>query len=548
MASPPTRRRILKHRPTIHLVLLLLLPFLHHCHILQAHTHRSSQGNHRLRLIRLILLHLTLLTTQLHLRQALIRSHRGSHLTAHPLLPAINTLPLPAGLPLPRAQQTKPLSGPTEQTKTDGPRSKPEGDDPKVQHDGEQTGEGSLEDTNGWDPKLREEFKQAFPDIQTKPADPVGIPLPLEHTDEPTIPPAYNARCVKSEFFREDNKKDFGRSIREHPSWATLKNDPVFRHYLGMVMRRFPESEHEYPSYDPPDPPPSPSSIKMPPRFKFDRSAAVRTRQDRPEGHPADNPDDHRQPHSPRDRWRRDSGPEWSGGDGGRPRKRSFDAGYDRDHGEPDPKRARRRSPEDRGRTNITRSRSPSPPRFNIEGDPWSPQAGETNFNAPHDRRYQEVHKARRYSPPREERITYSDKRHDSGYQSGQSTEKDTPRCQGDEWKRRSPNRPYQRRASPPRDRDHRSRSRSRGRSRRRSRSQSQSRGRYRSASRGHSRGRSRASTPSRGNRGRSESPLTALEADLLGLARDSSEPETKPVAKKPVKRVQVAAAFGRRW
>ncbi|KAL2177705.1 uncharacterized protein P884DRAFT_18090 [Thermothelomyces heterothallicus CBS 202.75] len=444
-----------------------------------------------------------------------------------------------------------------QQTKTDDSRSKPEGNEPKVQDNEEQAGEGSLEDTSGWDPRLKEEFKQAFPDVKTKPADPVGIPLPLEYTDEPTIPPAYNATCVKSEFFREDNQKDFGRSIREHPSWATLKNDPVFRHYQGMVVRRFPGSEHEYPSYDPPDAPPSPSSIKMPPPFRFDRSA-IRTKQDRPEGHPTDNHDDHIRPHSPPDRRRRDSGRDWYDGDGRRPRKRSFDAGYDRDNGEPDPKRARRWSlhrrdwsREDHGSANVARRRSPSPPRCNLEGDPWSPQAGETNFRASNDRRYHEVHKTTKYSPPRDERISYSDRRHDSGYQSGHSIEKDTAWYHDGEWRRRSSDRSYQRRTSPSRGRD-RSRSRSRGRSQRRSHSRSHSRGRYRSLSRGHSRGhsrgRSRASTPSRSGRNRSESPLTALEADLLGLARDSSEPETKPVAKKPVKRVQVAAAFGRRW
>ncbi|KAL2153674.1 hypothetical protein VTH82DRAFT_4829 [Thermothelomyces myriococcoides] len=259
----------------------------------------------------------------------------------------------------------------------------PASNEPKVQDDEEQVGEGSLEDTSGWDPKLKEEFKQAFPTIETKPADPVGIPLPLEYTEEPTIPPAYNARCVKSEFFREDNQKDFGRSIREHPSWVIFKDDPVFRHYQGMVMRHFPGSEHEYPSYDRPDAPPSPSSIKMPPRFKFDRSS-TRLRQDRSEGHPSKNHDERAQPYTPRDRWRRDSGRDWYDADGRRPRKRSLDAGYDRDDGEPEPKRVRRRSQQRRdrsrenyGRANSARGFSPGSPRFNLGGDPWSPQPGE---------------------------------------------------------------------------------------------------------------------------------------------------------------------------
>ncbi|KAK4248314.1 hypothetical protein C7999DRAFT_13698, partial [Corynascus novoguineensis] len=437
-----------------------------------------------------------------------------------------------------RGRQT----GRDEQQRTDGSQSKSESNEPKMQDRKEQEDDGNEEETSGWDPQIREEFQQAFVEVETKPADPVGIPLPVEYTDDPTIPPAYNATCVKSEYFQEDNQKDFVRSIREHPSWVLLKDDPVFRHRQGMVMRRFPDSEHEYSTYDRPDPPPSPSAIKMPPRFRIDRSA-IRVMRDRLDGSRVENHNGQEHFHLPQDRLRGESAREWYDGDDRRLRKRSFDASPEHDRDERDWKRSRRwsqhhidRSREDHTRTNLPRGgRSPTPPRFDLEGDPWSPQAGETNFRPSNDRRYREyrdVHRETKNSPSREERMSYADKRHDSGYQSGQSLEKGTPRYRNGEWRRRSSERSYRRRMSLSRSRD-------------RSRSRSRSRSRCRSRSRGRSRSHSRASTPSRSKCDRGESPLTALEADLLGLARESSEPESKPVAKKPVKRVKVAAAFG---
>ncbi|KAL2193433.1 hypothetical protein P885DRAFT_45488, partial [Corynascus similis CBS 632.67] len=433
-------------------------------------------------------------------------------------------------------------AGRDEQQRTDGSRSKSESNEPKVQDRKEQEDDKNKDETSGWDPQIREEFQQAFVEVETKPADPVGIPLPVDYTDDPTIPPAYNATCVKSEYFQEDNQKNFVRSIREHPTWVLLKDDPVFRHRQGMVMRRFPDSEHEYSTYDRPDPPPSPSAIKMPPRFRIDRSA-IRVMRDRLDGNRVENHDGQEHFHLPQDRLRGESGRERYDGDERRLRKRSFDASPEHDRDERDLKRSRRwsqhhtdRSREDHIRTNLPREgRSPTPPRFKLEGDPWSPQAGETNFRPSNDRRYREyrdVHRETRNSPSREERMSYADKRHDSGYQSGQSLEKGTPRYRNGEWRRRSSERSYRRRMSLSRSRD-------------RSRSRSRTRSRCRSPSRGRSRSHSRASTPSRSKCDRGESPLTALEADLLGLARESSEPETKPVARKPVKRVKVAAAFG---
>jgi hypothetical protein len=388
-------------------------------------------------------------------------------------------------------------------------------------------------------------LRMAFPDITTKPADPVGIPLGIEYNDDPTIPPAYNATCVKSKFFQEASQKEFGRSIRDQPAWLTLQDDPVFKHYPGMAMRRFPEYEHEYPTYDPSDPPPSSSAIKMPPRFRIDRPALKEVPPRLAGQDPRDSHRGYAPRHSSQDRRR--SGPDrdrHGGDDRGRerpPRKRSLDASSENGQDNRDMKRARRpqlrrgRSREDhyRGAGVSPRRHSPSPSRFNLKGDPWSPQAGESNFKASGGRRYSDAYQDTKSSPSREQRVSYSDKRHDSGYHSGQSLDKGTSRYRDDERGRRASDRPHRKRKSP-----------SRSRSRRRSPSRDRGRGRSRASTPESDRNRSRSRSRSR-SRTRSESPLTRLEAELLGLTGGSnSEPEPKPVAKKRIKRPQVAAAF----
>ena len=383
------------------------------------------------------------------------------------------------------------------------------------------------------DSQIEEDLRLVFPEIKTNPADPVGIPIPVEYNDDPTIPPAYNATCVKSEFFQEDNQKDFVRSIREHPSWSTLRDDPVFKHYPGMATRHFPDRDHEYPSYDPSEPPPSPSAIKLPPRFKIDRSS-LRAKREGPDEDRKDGRSSNAQHHSPRDRQRRDLGRDRLNGDDRderRPRKRSFDASLDNGRDDRDLKRNRRWSQHQRNGSLDTHNRavsphqrSMSPPRFNFEGDPWSLQAGETNPRPSSGRHQTDVSTDPKHSPRREERISYADKRHDSGYHSGQSIHKSGARYRDDDHRERRNS-----------DRSHR-----KYRSPSRSRSRSRSRGPYRSRTRV----RSRATTPSRSDRSRSESPLDDLEAGLLGLVREPSEPRSKPVAKKPIKRVKVAAAF----
>ncbi|KAL2256802.1 hypothetical protein VTK26DRAFT_1107 [Humicola hyalothermophila] len=399
-----------------------------------------------------------------------------------------------------------------------------------------------------WNVESEEDLKRVFPkEDKVKSPDPVGIPLPDGYTDEPTIPPAYNATCIKSEFFKEDNQKEFGQSIRDGPSWPVLKHDPAFRHYGGMVTRRFDGTKHEYPTYDPSSPPDPSAPIKLPPRFQVDRTASLK---ETPSKNVLDhgsypNADrngygNHRSPLSQEPRYFGRNRFERDDRDGRRPGKRPHDLDSEGNRDDWNMKRARwsqhyRGRSRDRSRDNYRRAgspprrRSPSSPKLDLSGDPWAPQPGESSFRSSSSRGYRDSRAdARPFS--REDRARGLDARHDSGYQSGPSVDRGVSRER--EWDRRASYRAYPRRRSPPRSR-----------SRSRTGSGSQDRDR--------DRGQSRTPTPdrrSRSDRSRSESPLTALEAELLGLTEELSEPEPKPEPKKPVRRVKVAEAFGRRW
>lgn len=103
--------------------------------------------------------------------------------------------------------------------------------------------EREVDDDSEW------QFTAIFAELKTAPADPVGHPLPTEWNDNPTIPPAFNAKVILSEFFKEDNIVEFCKSIRNDPHWTRAKLDPAFKHRHGMVLRQFAGSEHIYPVY-----------------------------------------------------------------------------------------------------------------------------------------------------------------------------------------------------------------------------------------------------------------------------------------------------------
>ncbi|KAK1771581.1 hypothetical protein QBC33DRAFT_554744 [Phialemonium atrogriseum] len=366
--------------------------------------------------------------------------------------------------------------------------------------------------------ELQEDFDMIFAEHPTKAADPVGIPLPHEYTDCPTIPPAYDATCIKSSFLREDNQKEFCQSIHGSIGWD-FEHDPVFKRYPGMIVRMFPGYDHGYFTYAAPVRHPASAPIKLPPPFRICREA-LDERKERQVSLQID----------------RDRSIDHSKGRGGQDRN-----GYHRT-----PSRSGKRDLDD---SCVSEDRASKRPRVSPnqvttpsrscqssaqqatpqakpipDHDGWSPEAeesvtsgngaGDVKLHRPPDRPDDQP------TPSHQERggrPHSSNLRHDSGYHSEQPQDK--PRSSRREsesgWRREE--------WSYPRRHSH---SRSPvGRSSRRS------------------------SPEDCGGRGRSNSPLTALEAELLGLSHPSESQPKKPTLKKPAKRqVKVASAFSRRW
>ncbi|ORY65148.1 uncharacterized protein BCR38DRAFT_484612 [Pseudomassariella vexata] len=58
--------------------------------------------------------------------------------------------------------------------------------------------------------------------------DSIGEPLPAEHTDRIMLPPPFNAPFVKSKHITPDNLDDFALSVRDTDEWQKLKHHPAF--------------------------------------------------------------------------------------------------------------------------------------------------------------------------------------------------------------------------------------------------------------------------------------------------------------------------------
>lgn len=119
--------------------------------------------------------------------------------------------------------------------KDDSVRTTPRVEDVKVDEK-----ESEADEEFSWD------LEKAFVELDTKPADPVGKPLEADWSDVPTIPPAYNAKCVKSAFCDPERPDSLKVSVRESKQWPKVKQDPIFRFRRGMVVIRFPGTSHEY--------------------------------------------------------------------------------------------------------------------------------------------------------------------------------------------------------------------------------------------------------------------------------------------------------------
>ncbi|KAB5576390.1 hypothetical protein GE09DRAFT_621754 [Coniochaeta sp. 2T2.1] len=390
------------------------------------------------------------------------------------------------------------------------PQSQDEPEPGEVAEDG-----GDDEVFEDWDVEVETHFDVVFAESEGKPADPVGIPLPYTYTEDPTIPPAYNATSIKSEFFQADGKDQFIVPVQRTKEWQFLMYDPAVKRYPGMIPRQFEHDGPIYYTYEEPVRHPEGAPVRLPPKFRIDRQE--REKGFRRQGYPMAEGSPNQSRHHARDgqsftrtndrddfRRRQDKNSRFSGTPNNRPVKRGFE---ESPHTNNKDYKRHRRSPSHQGTPpstsrNMTNHCSP-PARPDHERSAWSPHADDHRH---HSRERSASHRRDR-SPNHRQREKSANPRHDSGYHSGQSPDKSRRRDQ---------------------DERPRKRSRSRGRSHSRSRSPA-----------------SRASSATASDdRSRSSSPLTAMDYELLGISR--------PKEKKPVsvmkRQVKVSAAYGRRW
>ncbi|POS81089.1 hypothetical protein DHEL01_v200505 [Diaporthe helianthi] len=376
---------------------------------------------------------------------------------------------------------------------------------------------------DGKDSEVDDEFswelETAFIELDTKPGDPVGKPLAADWSDEPTIPPAYNAKCVKSAFCDPEKPESFISSVRESKQWVHVKRDPIFRYRRDMIVIRFPGSSHEYFTYH--------FSRKLDSGSLNDRELVSQGPSDSSLNDvvkPAETPSKDEQPvPSLRGGKRGQELPEGNA----REVKRLKIQPERTVHSLP----PRPMSPRPRSRSPAHRS------NINVRVEPWSPRPDEAEWPDSRDSRgrysrspsgYQKGDSTSKgHFTPRN-----STQRYDSGYQSAHSGDRSKP------YRERS----HSRRLSPPpsrRGRDDRGPSSDRSRDELTPRKWSPS---YAKA-----RGRTRSPTPIAATSDIESADLSDLEYELLGMERPEKKKKKVVPSKSIVKRRQVKLndAFG---
>lgn len=369
--------------------------------------------------------------------------------------------------------------------------------------------------------EIDEEFawdlENAFVEVETKPADPVGKPLDKDWNDDPTIPPAYNAKYIKSAFYDPENPDTFKLSVRDTKQWLTVKRDPIFRYRRGMVVICFPGSKNEYFTYH--------CSRKVGTRWFNEREII-------PTG-----PNDPTLNDSVKPRNSLQTASLLKEGQQG-----AFKAAIGkRSYGDADDYRLEAKRPRNHEKTDcspLPRRPDRSPVRsLEINGDPWAPQPGETRSRSPlrsdsRDRysRSPGVHRLQK-EDSRKGHFTPRDatQRYDSGYHSAYSGDKPKPYRGRSHSRHLSP--PPSRRGRGSRDLSHDDRS-----------------PRKWSPSYARARSRTRSPTPLAIASESESADLSDLEYELLGLERPEKNKKKKAMtAKSAIKKrkVKLNDAFG---
>ncbi|KAI1767283.1 hypothetical protein GGR53DRAFT_137453 [Hypoxylon sp. FL1150] len=62
----------------------------------------------------------------------------------------------------------------------------------------------------------------------TAQVDPIAAPLPTQYSEDVMIPPAFDAKALKSRYITPRNIDDFAQSIRETRNWQVMQHHPAF--------------------------------------------------------------------------------------------------------------------------------------------------------------------------------------------------------------------------------------------------------------------------------------------------------------------------------
>ncbi|KAK6079634.1 zinc knuckle like protein [Seiridium cupressi] len=103
-----------------------------------------------------------------------------------------------------------------------------------------------MEDENQTEEEFLDELKVAFADSAPRnQGDAIAEPLPGEYSEQIMLPPAFDAKGVKSKYITPSHLDDFALSVRDTNQWNKYRNHPVFLapeevnlHNLGLYMRK----------------------------------------------------------------------------------------------------------------------------------------------------------------------------------------------------------------------------------------------------------------------------------------------------------------------
>ncbi|KAI2618744.1 hypothetical protein GGR54DRAFT_141655 [Hypoxylon sp. NC1633] len=73
--------------------------------------------------------------------------------------------------------------------------------------------------------------------------DPIAAPLPTEYSNDVMMPPAFDAKALKSRYITPRNVDDFAQSIRETRDWQVMQHHPAFLDPMDIRLEKLDDYE-----------------------------------------------------------------------------------------------------------------------------------------------------------------------------------------------------------------------------------------------------------------------------------------------------------------